>query len=41
VVIIQKSTEYQEYTELRKVNKQKLPSEDSSVPIGREKKAIT
>jgi hypothetical protein len=28
-------------TELRKVNKLKCPSEDSSVPLGREKKAIT
>ena len=28
-------------TELKKVNKLKCPSEDASVPLGREKKAIT
>jgi hypothetical protein len=28
-------------TELQKLNKLKCPSEDSSVPLGREKKAIT
>jgi hypothetical protein len=28
-------------TELKKVNKLKDPSEDASVPLGREKKAIT
>ena len=28
-------------TELKKVNKLKAPSEDSSVPLGREKKATT
>ena len=28
-------------TELRKVNKLKCPREDSSVPLGREKKALT
>ena len=28
-------------TELKKVNKLKGPSEDASVPLGREKKAIT
>ena len=28
-------------TELKKVNKLKCPSEDTSVPLGREKKAIT
>jgi hypothetical protein len=28
-------------TELKKVNKQKSPSEDTSVPLGKEKKAIT
>ena len=27
--------------ELKKVNNQKCPSEDASVPLGREKKAIT
>jgi hypothetical protein len=27
--------------ELKKVNKQKDPSEDASIPLGREKKAIT
>jgi hypothetical protein len=36
-----KSTEYPKIqsTELKKVNKLKGPSEDSSVPLGREKKA--
>ena len=29
------------YTELKKVNKLKGPSEDASIPLGREKKAIT
>ena len=28
-------------TELKKVNKLKCPSEDASVPLGREKKVIT
>ena len=28
-------------TELKKVNKLKCPSEDTSVPLGREKKTIT
>jgi len=28
-------------TELKKVNKLKCPSEDASVPLGREKKTIT
>ena len=28
-------------TELKKLNKLKCPSEDTSVPLGREKKAIT
>ena len=28
-------------TELKKVNKLKCPSEEASVPLGREKKAIT
>lgn len=28
-------------TELKKINKLKGPSEDTSVPLGREKKAIT
>jgi hypothetical protein len=28
-------------TELKKVNKLKSPSEDASIPLGREKKAIT
>ena len=28
-------------TELKKVNKLKCPNEDASVPLGREKKAIT
>jgi hypothetical protein len=28
-------------TELKKVNKPKGPSEDASIPLGREKKAIT
>jgi hypothetical protein len=28
-------------TELKKVNKLKCPSEDASVPLGRQKKAIT
>ena len=28
-------------TELKKVSKLKCPSEDASVPLGREKKAIT
>jgi hypothetical protein len=28
-------------TELKKLNKRKCPSEDASVPLGREKKAIT
>ena len=28
-------------TELKKVNKLKCPSEDASVPLGREKKPIT
>jgi hypothetical protein len=28
-------------TELKKVNKLKCPSEDASVPLGKEKKAIT
>ena len=28
-------------TELKKVNKLQCPSEDASVPLGREKKAIT
>ena len=28
-------------TEIKKVNKLKCPSEDASVPLGREKKAIT
>jgi hypothetical protein len=28
-------------TELKKLNKLKCPSEDASVPVGREKKAIT
>jgi hypothetical protein len=27
-------------TELKKVNKQKGPNEDASIPLGREKKAI-
>jgi hypothetical protein len=39
-----KSTEYPRYsqsTELKKVNKLKCPSEDTSVPLGREKKANT
>ena len=38
-----KSTEYPKIqsTELKKVNKLKGPSEDTSVPLGREKKAIT
>ena len=30
-----------QFTELKKVNKLKGPSEDASVPLGREKKAIT
>ena len=30
-----------QFTELKKVNKQKGPSEDASVPLGREKKIIT
>ena len=30
-----------ESTELKKVNKLKCPSEDASVPLGREKKTIT
>ena len=30
-----------QYTELTKVNKLKCPSEDTSFPLGREKKAIT
>ena len=30
-----------QFTELKKVNKLKGPSEDTSVPLGREKKAIT
>jgi hypothetical protein len=28
-------------TELKKLNKRKCPSEDASVPLGRENKAIT
>jgi hypothetical protein len=28
-------------TELKKINKQKFPSEDASIPLGREKKAFT
>jgi hypothetical protein len=30
-----------QFTEPKKVNKMKCPSEDASVPLGREKKAIT
>ena len=30
-----------QYTELKKLNKLKCPSEDASVPLGRQKKAIT
>jgi hypothetical protein len=30
-----------QFTELKKVNKRKSPSEDASIPLGREKKAIT
>jgi hypothetical protein len=30
-----------QFTELKKINKLKCPSEDASVPLGREKKAIT
>jgi hypothetical protein len=30
-----------QYTELKKVNKLKCQNEDASVPLGREKKAIT
>ena len=30
-----------QYTELKKVNKPKCPSEDTSVPLGKEKKTIT
>jgi hypothetical protein len=30
-----------QFTELQKLNKLKCPSEDASVPLGREKKAIT
>jgi hypothetical protein len=45
VDIIQKKKNYRipkiQSTELEKVNKLKCPSEDSSVPLGREKKAIT
>ena len=29
------------FTELKRVNKLKCPSEEASVPLGREKKAIT
>ena len=38
-----KSTEYPRYSpqNSKKVNKLKCPSEDASVPLGREKKAIT
>ena len=35
------STHKIQSTELKKVNKQKGPSEEASVPLGREKKAIT
>jgi hypothetical protein len=43
VDISQKCTEYSGYTptELKKLNKLKCPSEDTSVPLEREKKAIT
>jgi hypothetical protein len=30
-----------EYTEFKRLNKLKCPSEDASAPLGREKKAIT
>jgi hypothetical protein len=30
-----------QFTELKKVNKPKGPSEDASIPLGREKKTIT
>jgi hypothetical protein len=30
-----------QFTELKKLNKLKCPSEDASVPLGREKKVIT
>jgi hypothetical protein len=30
-----------QFTELKKLNKLKCPSEDASVPLGRENKAIT
>jgi hypothetical protein len=35
------NTQFKKVTELKKVNKLKCPSEDTSVPLGREKKAIT
>ena len=38
---ISKKIFYRIFTELKKVNKLKCPSEDASVPLGREKKAIT
>jgi hypothetical protein len=41
VDVSQKNVEYPRYTELKKVNKLKCPSEDASIPLGREKKAIT
>jgi hypothetical protein len=45
VDISQKKKKYRipkiQSTQLKKVNKLKCPSEDASVPLGREKKAIT
>jgi hypothetical protein len=45
VCISQKKKKYRvlrtQSTELKKVNKLKCPSEDASVPLGREKNAIT
>jgi hypothetical protein len=45
VDISQKKKKYRipkiQSTELKKINKQKGQSEDTSVPLGREKKAIT
>ena len=36
--VSQKNVECPRYTELKKVNKLKCPSEDASIPLGREKK---
>jgi hypothetical protein len=40
-VDISKKIFYRIFTELKKVNKMKCPSEDASVPLGRERRAFT